>query len=140
MRSHTTSHRLHAQMRTAHCTLINALCLAHSKLLPFSSRYRLLGYSAFKDYSTFGPRKIAFEADSCKSRSEPARARPGLRSRAFGVRAAKCRAGSDEARLARQSPAGPTKPGRTNLRPDRRKPDADYGKMHSKPIFFVKKC
>jgi len=32
-------------------------------------------------------------SDSCKSRSEPARARPGLKSRAFGVWAAKCRAG-----------------------------------------------
>jgi len=47
--------------------------------------------------------------DSCESRSEPARARPGLKSRAFGVGAAKCRAGPDEAR------------------PDRRKPDADSG-------------
>ena len=45
--------------------------------------------------------EIATTPDSCKSRSEPARARPGLKSRAFGVRAAKCRAGPDEARPGR---------------------------------------
>jgi len=74
------------------------------------------------------PFQIGPPSDSCKSRSEPARARRGLKSRAFGVRAAKYRAGPDEARPARQSPAGPTKPGGSDeARPDRRKPDVDSG-------------
>ena len=79
--------------------------------------------------------------DSCKSRSEP-----GLKSRAFGVRTAKYRVGPDEARPARQSPAGPTKPGRTGENPTQIPGTRIHSKLetlrgrYSKPIFFVNKC